>query len=65
MSTHTARRTMGTLFNNDEEIGGLENTMRMLGHKQLATTQRSYVEVAAFAPDSRRISEPFGEFYKP
>jgi integrase len=58
-STHTMRRTIGTLVSDDPSLG-IDTAMKVLGHLQRATTERSYRERYNMTPDVTRITGQFG-----
>jgi integrase len=57
-SSHTMRRTIGTLVSDDPEMG-IDTAMKVLAHKQAATTENSYRERADRTPDVTRITQQF------
>lgn len=60
VSTHTMRRTVGTLAARDIQLG-LAGASKVLRHRHQATTEKSYVEREQLAPDVTRLTAPFGE----
>ena len=60
MSTHTMRRTVATMVSIEREFGS-EAAMKVLGHRQLATLERSYFDRPELAPDVSELTQRFGE----